>query len=430
MSNESAASLDVSIPHGERTLWCWKLSELFLLGGVVLLGLLILFIHLLTWGRSVWEDARRSAETTCVVQKLYRHSRSDNQGVLYYRPEIQVEYSVGTKSYTRRIYDRTTLTEDQGFVYSLPMVEEILLRYKIGESYRCWYSVDRPEMAILQKNRSFWGWWFLLIPITQIAFGVGGLIWRGVGRSQSREKRSLAQRRKNLFPTVPETQRINESPGTELAYRLPLAIIPTLQTAVGLSLAILWNMIAWYVFFYILSLRRDWADFWLAILFGALFCGAGLIVLPWFIRRIRSAFGAGTTILEISDHPVYPGRKYRLALMQSGRLDALRYDLFVVSGETARYRQGTDTLTHQKEVFRLPLLSKSDFSVARGETVREEFFLKLPIGAMHSFQAENSQIFWKIVIEIDVRGGGQLRRECPLVVLPFSPPELFEDAKA
>lgn len=419
-------STDQASPESkrERFIWRWRLSELLLLGGIVLLGVLILTIHLLTWGKSLWLEARRCDETRCTVMKLYRHSRRDNAGGLFYRPEILIEYEAAGTLRRRLAYDRTTLTEDQGFVYTMSEADAILLRYKIGGRYRCRYSVDDPDAVVLEQDgRSFWGWWFLLIPGTLIVFGTGGLIWRGIGRLASKEKLNVVQRRTTLYPTVPETLRINDSPGTQLSYRLPLAFFPVLQTVIGLLLAILWNVVAWFVFLYILSIREDSADVVLAVLFGLIFCGTGLLFFPWFVRRFKAAFGIGPTLLEISNHPIFPGRNYRLALMQSGRLNASAYRVFVLCHEIARYRQGTDTLTNQKEVFRQSLFVKNDWTVPVGETASEEFFLKLPIGAMHSFAAENNRVLWRIVIDIEVKPGLTLRRECPLVVMPFSPSE-------
>lgn len=422
MLDDTAADLAGPESKREKYFWRWKLSELLLLGGIVLLGVLILTIHLLTWGKSVWAQANRYDRTTCTVLKLYRHSRRDNAGGLFYRPEVFIEYQAAGALHRRLAYDRTTLTDDQGFIYSQAEADAILLEYKIGGRYHCRYRVDDPDQVILKADGgSFWGWWFLLIPGTLIGFGAGGLIWRGIGRLASKEKLSIAQRRTTLFPTVPETLRINDSPGTQLSYRLPLAFFPVLQTVIGLLLAILWNAVAWFVFFYILSMGESVCDTVLAIAFGIVFCGTGLVFLPWFVRRFRAAFGIGATLLEISDHPIFPGRNYRLALIQSGRLEAASYHVFVLCDEIARYRQGTDTLTNHKEVFRHPLFSKTDWHIPAGETASEEFFLKLPIGAMHSFAAENNRVLWRIVIEIEVKPGLSLRRECPLVVMPFSP---------
>ena len=280
-----------------------------------------------------------------------------------------------------------------------------------------------PSSVDLDKDLSFWGWWFLLIPVTLIFFGAGGLLVSAFTRSRSKEQRRVAQHRQSLYPMVPDTERTNESPGTELAIRLPLVSFPVLQTVTGLVLAILWNVLAWVVFFSILSIQKDRFDLILAILFGLVFCGTGLVFLPWFIARFRAAFGIGTTILEISDHPIWPGRKYRLALLQSGRLHASRYRVSVLSEEVTRYRQGTDTLTNRKEVFEKILFSRDDLSISADQTVHEDFFLEIPIGAMHSMTAEYNQIHWKIVIDIEVTPTLKLRRECPLIVMPLAIPE-------
>lgn len=83
----------------------WKLSEIVLFGGIFLIGLLVLSIHLLTWGRGQIEMRRRYDSTFCVVDRLVRRSLDDGSGQPRYRPEIEVHYLVADRLYRRLIYD-------------------------------------------------------------------------------------------------------------------------------------------------------------------------------------------------------------------------------------------------------------------------------------------------------------------------------------
>lgn len=421
MSDIGSTEQNRSVKGQKTVLKFWNWPELLLLGGILSLGIAILLIHLLTWGIPAWRQSRRLVRGECAAEKLYVHNRPDENGQIGYRPEILIRFSANGKEYRLRAYDRLTLTEDEGFYYDRAGAERMAKEFRVGESYPCWFRPDDPTAVIIKKDSVFWGWLFLLIPVSLTVFGLFGLIWQAKKRSVSREKFVKPQSHKERYPTVPTSGEINESPGTDLTYRLPTVFSPVIETAFGVILAILWNGVSWWTFFYVLSVRADRLDLLLAILFGVIFCGTGLASLIWFCWRFQSILHTGTTILEISDHPIVPDRKYRVALRQSGSLFARLYRIDIVCDEIARYRQGTDTLTNQKEVFRLPLFAKSDFLIPRGETFREEFFMKLPLGAMHSLSTESNLIRWKIVVEIKTKKAGTIKRESPIVVLPYSP---------
>ena len=83
-----------------------------------------------------------------------------------------------------------------------------------------------------------------------------------------------------------------------------------------------------------------------------------------------------------------------------------------------RYTKGTDVLTNKKEVLRFPLFERIDFHVPSGETFCEEFFMKVPLGAMHSFISDSNEIRWKISVLIKTGRTGTILREAPIVVVP------------
>ena len=421
MSDSGSTEQDGSVRSRKTLLWFWNGPELLLLGGILTLGVVILLIHLLTWGIPVWKETHRFVRGQCVAEKLYLHKRTDGQGDLSYRPEIFIRFSHNGHNFGIRAFDRLTLTENEGYFYNRPEAEAALREYHVGQTYPCWFLPDDPRTVILKKDPVIWGWLFLVVPVSLVVFGLSGLIWQARRRGISREKLVKPQGHKARYPTVPTVMEINESPGTELAFRLPIVVSPIIQNGVGVILALLWNAVSWSTFLYVLSVRADNLDLGLALLFGLIFCGAGLVCLGWFSWRLISILRTGTTILEISDHPIVPDRKYRIALRQNGGLFARRYRIDVVCDEVARFRQGTDTLTNQKEVFRLPLFERTDFLIPSGETFREDFFMKIPFGAMHSLSTEFNQILWKVVIEIKMKKTGTITRESPLVVMPYSP---------
>ena len=400
----------------------WKVSELVLLGGMAVLGAVILLIHLLAWGLPLWREAHRYSRGQCVVEKRYVNRQVDEDGKESCRPEILIRfYDQYGRARMSHAYDRQNLTEDGGFYYDRKSAEDIILGFKIGEVYPCWYETANPGNVILKRDTSIWGWLFLSVTLALVMFGLAGLGWLARRRSVSRENLGRPINHNNRFPTVPASREINESPGTELAYRLPTVVSPVIQSVFGIVLAVLWNLVSVCFLAYAFSIGEDLLDMVIAVLFGLVFCGIGLVSLGWFCWRFWQIQLTGATLVEISDHPVTPNRKYRVALSQNGYLFARFYNINLVCEETARYRQGTDTLTNVKEVFSLPLFSKTDFLVPSGQTFREEFFMKVPMGAMHSFSTESNAVSWNIVVEIQTKKTGTVKRVCPIVVLPFSP---------
>ena len=400
----------------------WQASELYLLGPLVVLGVLFSLIHLFTWGIPTWREAHRYLSARCVVENRYIHSWIYQDGRVAYRPEILISFQDRAgRPFLCKAYDRTTLSETEGFTYTLAEASKAVQEFQPGETRFCRYIPEEPTQVILKRDFQIWGWLFMAITVSVAVFGASVLIWLAKKRSVSEEKFAKPFHNRLRYPTVPIPRQINESPGTDLAYRLLMTFSPIVPNLIGLGLATLWNLIALGTFIFVLSVRSDRLDLILAILFGLVFCGGGTAAFFLFLRRVIRNMRTGTSILEISNHPVYPNRTYRLSLRQNGYLAANSYAVELICEEIARYRQGTNTLTNRKEVLRIPLFSRSDFRIPSGETCREEFLMKVPAGAMHTFHTHSNDIRWKISVLIRSGKSGTIRRECPIIVMPYSP---------
>jgi hypothetical protein len=75
----------------------------------------------------------------------------------------------------------------------------------------------------------------------------------------------------------------------------------------------------------------------------------------------------GTTLLEVSHHPFYPGGQYELFVAQTGRLDVRWLQVQLVCEEQAVYQQGTDTRRATARVYRDILYSGRKFEIIRGQ---------------------------------------------------------------
>jgi hypothetical protein len=146
-----------------------------------------------------------------------------------------------------------------------------------------------------------------------------------------------------------------------------------------------------------------------------LLIGVGAIV--YFLRRLLVAAGIGPTRLEISDHPLQPGREYRLFLSQSGRLRVKALRVSLACEEAATYRQGTNARSETREVYCQEIFRREDVEIS-GQPFESPIELRLPEGAMHSFAAGHNEINWTLVVEGEPAGWPNFRRAFPVIVRP------------
>ena len=399
----------------------WKPSELWIFGSLLVLGISFSLVQILTWGIPSLRESRRYTPARCTVVERVVHNRIE-KGQTGYRPEIRIRYKDRTgKEYLVNAYDKTTLDDGSGFDYTYQDAYKILTKYTPGEQRICRYLTAEPSKAILKRDTEIWQWLFLTIHIALALSGAAGLFWSARRRSVSLERVVEPEFKPDRSPTIPGVQRIKESPGIDLPYRLPTFIMPVAQNLAGLALTTLWNVIAFWTFIYVLIHRNDLLDLVLGIIFGVIFCGLGLVGFFIFSRRTLRILRTGTTIIEASNFEVVPNRRCRISLRQSGPLSARSYSVALCCEEMTRYTKGTDVLTNKQEVLRFPLFERTDFHIPSGETFREEFFMKVPPGAMHSFISDSNEVRWKLSVQIKTGRMGTIVREAPVVVVPAAP---------
>ena len=210
---------------------------------------------------------------------------------------------------------------------------------------------------------------------------------------------------------------MTNSPGTKLKFRLPMANSPGWALFGTLAFCVCWNGVVLAAAI-LLGGRLTGQSKWLSLLFMIPFLSIGLVAVVLFFRQLLIAAGIGPTLVEISDHPLYPGRRYRVVLSQSGRLKVNSLRVSLRCEETATYRQGTDTRTESREVYCQELLRREGFRIQSGLPFEGEIELDLPGGAMHSFAAQHNEINWTLVIEGDLNGWPDYRRAFPVIVRP------------
>jgi hypothetical protein len=401
----------------------WGEALAFLM--IFIVGLVIFVLQFWTWARPqlILYQEFVPSRGTILDQKIAEQTFGTE---IRYRPEVLLEHTVNGKIYRVWTFDYFTLQSKEGFNVHQELAQSALKDFTVGRRVNCWYRINYPEQAIVVWQTSIWGWFLLLLSFSLIVIGCVGLpqTFRLLAVSKERQAALLtlpkdSPERTTDWLTIPDIRGINESPGTHLSYRLPLGHRPIFPLVGQTVFAIAWTAVALVILFQSFFVPSDnWTDFLVSILFRGLFCGVGFVLFGVVGRQLWITFRVAPTLLELSDHPIYPNRKYRVLLHQNGELLFQDLTVDLVCEEIARFHQGTDTVANRLDVFRQTIFSRSDFRTTPDLPLHEEFFLHLPPGCMHSFRQKNNEVAWKLEFTANLVGWSELRRDCPIVVRP------------
>lgn len=401
-------------------------ASFFLVG---CLGVVVLFATLVI---PEWRTNHEFVRHQCVVRETRLAEKDGDDGLLY-RPEVKVEYQIKGQTYRVWAYDTWTLDRDSGFSSDKEEQLAILQRFAPDpqRTYDCWYDPAEPSRVVLVRGSHVWIWLTFIVPICFILIGGIGLVYTALSWGASAERRAALVKRaaeltpfdtsgraKSKFPNVPDSDKITDSPGTTLAFRLPVAIASIWGLLALLFAAVLWNsVVAMFVLVAINNHLQGTPD-WLLTCFTIPFVLLGIGLIVFFVRQSLIATGIGPTLVEISDHPLYPGGRYRLFLQQAGRLRMNSLHVLLVCEEEATYRHGTDTRTETRRVYEQTLFELARFEVQHGMPFETQCDVELPAEAMHSFKSDHNEINWKILVKGNVSRWPDFERSFPVIVYP------------
>jgi len=396
------------------------LSAAFLAAGCIALVVVLVQVVI-----PEWRANHQFVDHKCVVLETRLGKQEGGDGALY-RPEIRIQYTVDGEKYVVWTY-----AVRGGYSASRAAVQEIVRTYQPGQEYPCWYDPADPSVAVLARSYSWWFWLTLAIPASFILIGVGGLVHAAMTWGKSTERRAaLAKRAAQMapfdadgrdtaeFPYVPRPTITTDSPGTTLTYRLPIVAASGWKLFAGAVACLGWNGIvavfACVAISGFLEGRRDWVL--TAFLLPFVAVGGGLIV--YFFRYVLVASAVGPTLVEVSEQPLHPGRRYDVFVSQTGRLRMNSLEVFLACDEQATFHQGTNTRRESLRVFEQPVYRREQFELRHGVPCEARCTLDIPVGAMHSFKSDHNEITWKIIVKGDVVGWPNFARSFPVIVYP------------
>jgi hypothetical protein len=290
--------------------------------------------------------------------------------------------------------------------------------------------------SVLLAEGSRHGWWLWLtvvIPLALVVYGTAGLVmlmWQNVASS---ERRAAAMRKatdweipvgpskdsKLALPTVPPFGAVTDSPGVRLAYRLPIDAASGWVSFTMAAVCIIWNtLVAMFVYQVIQQHVDGRPSRWLLTWVVVPFVLAGAWTLVALARQAFLEIIIGTTRVEVSSHPFYPGGAFQAFVSQTGRLHVRWLQVRLVCEEQAIYQQGTDTRRATSRVYNVTAFSQRKFDISPQQAFEAVFDFTIPESAMHSFLSGHNAVIWYIVVRGRMSRWGDFERRFPIYVYP------------
>lgn len=400
-----------------------RATEALLLLGLTAAGGIATALLLGLWLLPEWQANRKFVPAEAEVLDTRLVLRAEDGGAVY-RPEVLLRLEVDGQQYQAWAYDVAGV-----YSTSHAEAEAALEPFTVGQKTPAWYDPQNPSRMAVALGYSLWGWMLLLVPLPFVVLGLVGLVYVAWGWGHSAERVSAAtqqnaafdmlQPSQNLaFPSVPDDEDWRNSPGTRLAFRLPLsasAFWPLFGLLVG---AVVWNgVVLAFLVPVVRSFLAGQPDWWLTG-FVVPFAVLGGILLYYLARQLLLAGGRGTTRIEVSDHPLHPGGTCQVLVSHTGQLTLDRLEVFLVCDEQASYRQGTDTRTETQRVYQELAFSIADIQIQPALPFEEQFELRIPAEAMHSFRSPHHELAWKLVVRVEVRRWPMAERAFSVLVYP------------
>ena len=284
-----------------------------------------------------------------------------------------------------------------------------------------------PESFALGLGR----WLLILVMAAFVLLGGGGLIWSAFRVGTSAERLNVIARqatdidliqealpRPRHYPTLPPYDGLTNSPGIDLAYRLPPSESPGWRLLATTVFAMLWSALVCVLTYWAIRGHVTGSPDWFLTVFLVPLWGVSAWSIRYFLQLMVLHTGMGMTTLEISDLPLMPGRTYQVALAQHGHIRMNNLQLWLVCEEEATYQQGTDIRTERREVASQPVFEQHDFEITPALPFVASCDVAVPASGMHSFHSPHNSISWKLVVRGEAAGWPAFERGFPVVVYP------------
>jgi hypothetical protein len=312
---------------------------------------------------------------------------------------------------------------EAAFCGSLFLLGTLLLGVIIGTQ------VVQPDAS--QFKFGYGRWLVILVGASSVVLGGAGLIWTVLRMGTSIERRSAMARRAaesdfahaaaprpRNYPTLPPFDGLTNSPGIELAYRLPASQTPGWRLLATTIFAMLWLFLVFLLTVPVIRWHIAGRHEWLLTALLLPFWGVCYWAVRSFVQLLLLNNGMGQTTVEISDLPLMPGHEYQAVVAQHGQVSMKVLEVLLICEEEATFMQGTDIRTEVREVFRQRCAAWRDFRIEPAVPFTATCGIPVPANIMHSFQSPHNVVRWRLIVRGEPQNWPVFERGFPLVICP------------
>ena len=322
-------------------------------------------------------DAKHWAATPCKVLRAEVGSHSGDDSTTY-SIDILYEYTFNGRTYKCDRYDFMG-GSSSGYEGKARIVEQ----YESAAQPICYVNPKNPSEAVLK--RGFHAKLLLaLLPLPFLLIGVGGLL--GLLRSKKGGTSvELGLDTREPASTCPHGS--SSRPGGGGPAMLKPKFSPRAKLIGAILIAVFWNGIV--------SLFLSDAG-WFSLIFLLPFIAVGLGLIGLVVYQLLALFNP-CPALHLSSQTIPLGGAAELRWSFSGRTGRIRELTVMLRGvEQATYRKGTSTCTDTSTFYEMELYR----TINSTEIASGQVGFILPHDTMHSFDAQNNKIIWRL----DMRG--------------------------
>ncbi len=337
-----------------------------------------------------------------VAAEVKSHSGEDGST---YSIEITYEYQYEGRSYRSDRYDFIG-----GSSSGYKGKERIVEGYKTAANPQCFVNPKNPAEAVLRR-----GWHaallFALFPLPFLAVGVGGLYF--VLKSPKAGHRAGAAK---WLPKGPSEPTMTMLPGWK-GESLPVTLkskSPWLRLVASMVMAGFWNSIVSVFVMQVIESWRNGQGRWGLTLFMIPFIIIGIIFIGAIFYYFLMLFNPRATVtLSSATVPLGGGGQIQWEFGgMTGRIRKLTLTLRGVEEATSQRGKNSHTerhTFHEAELFS----TENDLEVPYG---RVDF--TIPGEMMHSFEARNNKVIWKIEMRGKINTWPDIKEEYKITVAP------------
>lgn len=297
--------------------------------------------------------------------------------------------------------------------------------------------MEVPGLSTMAVGSRYWTG--LLVLVSMAIMGAVGLVWTVFSVSTSAERRrsivdsALVDGAKVLaphdtpgppaedFPTIPRGENLYNSPGIQLAYRLPQLSTPA-WSLLGLALfCLLWLAVLATVLVVVTNSFFAGQPRWFLLILTFVVAAVTVRVIQEFILKLRQTIRIGPTHVEVSELPLYPGQRYEVALFQAGRMNLASLALSLACEEHVSYQEGTNLRNEMRRVVEVPIWHKYSVEITPQAPLVHTCEVVVPEAVMHSFHSSSNSVRWNLVLAGEVIRGPSFERVFPVLIYPRVP---------